>query len=79
MATLAMILAVIGYIISLVGGIWLLVVAFQEGIGWGLACLLLPFVSIVFVILHWEDAKSPFLTSLAGGVALILASVLKGM
>jgi hypothetical protein len=36
MEGVAMVLLVGGYIAALVTGIWLLVVAFQAGIGWGL-------------------------------------------
>ena len=37
MAILGMILMVVGGIAALVGGIWLLFLAFQEGVLWGLA------------------------------------------
>ena len=61
MSTIGMILQVVGVVIGLVGGIWLLVVAFQESIGWGIGCLLCGLVGIIFAIQHWEKAKKPFL------------------
>lgn len=64
MEILGAILMIIGAIISIVYGIILLVRAFQAGILWGLGYLFIPFVSLIFVIVHWEDAKSPFLKGL---------------
>jgi len=49
-------------IVSLVGFVWLCVLAFKEHIGWGLAVFFLsPIAAIVFAIKHWEDSKKPFL------------------
>lgn len=64
METIGIILIIIGSIISLVYGIILLIRAFQAGILWGLGYILIPFFAFVFVIVHWEDAKSPFLKGL---------------
>jgi hypothetical protein len=72
MSTIGMILQVVGVVIGLVGGIWLLVVAFQESIGWGIGCLLCGLVGIIFAIQHWEKAKKPFLIEIGGAV---LASI----
>ena len=78
MDTFGFILMMVGYLIGIIGGIWLLVVAFQQSLGWGLGCLLLPIVSIVFAIMYWDDAKVPFLTSLAGGVLIFFGKLLSG-
>lgn len=67
----------IGVIIALVFGIILLIKAFQESILWGLGYIFVPFVSLVFIIMHWDKAKSPFLKGLiaipfyAIGIALM--------
>lgn len=71
-------LVILGSILLLGGGIWLLVVAFQESIWWGLGCLLIPFVSLVFVIMHWSESKGPFFVQIAGLVVLVLGAVLSG-
>jgi hypothetical protein len=68
-------LLIVGMILGVVGGIWLLVVAFKESVWWGLGSLLLPFVSLIFVIMHWQVSKKPFLISVAGGVLLGIAAV----
>ena len=64
----------VGIIISAFGGIWLLVVAFQESVLWGLGCLFVPIVSLVFVIMHWEKGGKPFLISLGGGVIALIGT-----
>lgn len=47
-----MILLAVGFIISVVAGIWFLVVAFKQSVLWGLGCLFVPFVSLIFLIIH---------------------------
>jgi hypothetical protein len=73
---MAMLLVVGGYGAIIVGGIWLLVKAFTESIVWGLLCLFIPIAGLIFVITHWEDAKSPFLLQVAGIVLVVVAVVL---
>jgi len=75
---MGIVLLVLGIGCCVVGGIWLLITAFQESVGWGVACLLLPIVGLIFVFLHWEDAKKPFLISVAGNLLLIAAHAMKG-
>jgi hypothetical protein len=66
------ILFYIGVLISIVAGIWLLVVAFKTSVWWGLGSLLIPFVALVFVIMHWQVAKKPFLWNLLGAVLIVV-------
>jgi len=75
---MGMALLVIGIILSVIGGIWLLITAFQESVGWGLGCMLLPIVSLIFVFLHWEESKRPFLIGVAGNVLAIAGAALNG-
>lgn len=63
-------LHLVGEIIALIGGLWLLIVAFRTSILWGLACFI-PFVSLIFVFTHWEESKAPFLTSLLGAILIV--------
>ncbi|MBK1722468.1 hypothetical protein [Thiocystis violacea] len=70
--------AVLG-VIALAAFVWLLVVAFQTDILWGLACLFLPFATLIFGILHWDRAAKPFLAHLGSSfLALILTWVFVG-
>lgn len=64
----------LGGLIALVGAIWLLVVAFKKSIWWGLGSLFVPFVSLIFVILNWQDSKKPFLIQVAGVVLCLIGA-----
>lgn len=55
-----------------IGGIGTLIAAFSTGIWWGLGCLLISPVSLVFLILHWDVAKNPFFLQVVGLVAMLL-------
>jgi len=57
-----------GMLIALVASIGYLVAAFRVGFWWGLGCLFVAPVSLLFLILHWNVARKPFFISL-GGVA----------
>jgi hypothetical protein len=73
---MGMILVIVGTVIYLIGGIWLIVKAFQESILWGLGSLFIPLVGLVFAIMHWAECKKPFLYALAGFVLIILGTVM---
>jgi hypothetical protein len=64
METLGLICLLIGVVIALIYGLKLLILAFRTSILWGLGYLLVPFVGLIFVIVHWDKAGSPFLRSL---------------
>jgi hypothetical protein len=76
MEIIGLILLVIGGVISFVAGIWFLVVAFRESVLWGLGCLLIPFVSLIFLIIHWSEAKRPFLWSLLAIVPMVIGALM---
>ena len=66
------ILTMLGYGLAIIGGLWLLILAFQTSILWGLACFI-PFGGLVFVLLHWQESKGAFFTSLAGTLLIIFS------
>jgi ABC-type glycerol-3-phosphate transport system permease component len=78
MEMLGLVLMGIGTIISLVGGIWLLVEAFKTSVWWGLGSLIVPFVSLVFAIKYWGRASRPFLISIGGAVLTIIGGLMGG-
>lgn len=62
--------ALVGWLISVVFSILLLVRIFKvSGPLWGLGSIFVPFVSLVWLVMNWEEGKDPFLKSL-GGVAI---------
>ncbi len=63
----------LGLAILVIGGFWLIIEAFKTSILWGLGCLIITPVSLVFIFVHWDKAKSPFILQLVG-LALIIAN-----
>jgi hypothetical protein len=78
MAFLGMILFGIGLILALIGGLWIVVIAFKESVIWGLGSLLIPLVALIFVAQHWAAAKKPFIVEVVGIGLIILAQALGG-
>ncbi len=66
----------IGFLISFVGGIMFLIAAFRESVLWGLAVIFVPFASLAFLIIHWQEAKKAFLLQIVGVILSIMAAVL---
>lgn len=70
---LAVVLLIIGALISLAGSIWFIVVTFQTSIAWGICCLFVPFASLVFLFVHWDESKKPLLLSLTAVIPMGIA------
>jgi len=66
-------LVYLGLAVFIVGGIGTLIAAFKVGFVWGLACFIPP-VSLLFLVLHWDVAKNPFLLQLAGFALVLFGS-----
>lgn len=62
-------------VLALIAMIWytlvIIYIAFKESILWGLIVLFIPFGMLVFVCLHWQETKSPFLISIAAWIICI--------
>ncbi|MCU0304249.1 MAG: hypothetical protein MUC56_09365 [Thermoanaerobaculales bacterium] len=74
MELVALLLLVAGGLVGLVAWVWLLVLAFRVGLGWGLAVLLLGWTWIPIValaVLHWPRVKRPFIL---WGVGVVLSA-----
>lgn len=59
-------LAYLGLAVFIIGGIGTLIASFKTSILWGLGCLFIAPVSLIFLILHWDVAKNPFFLQLVG-------------
>ncbi len=79
MTTLISLLVIGGGIVSFVGGIMIVIEAFKESVGWGLASLFVPFVFIVFAAQHWETCKKGFKIWAIGFGVCVVAGVLGGI
>jgi hypothetical protein len=70
-------IGIAGTIALFAGSIWFLVVAFQQEIIWGLACLFIPFVSLIFLIKYWNKASKPFAVWVAGILGILLGKLIR--
>ncbi len=70
-----MLLIYLGFAIVLIGGIGFFIAAFKNSLLWGLGCLFFYPISIVFLILYWQDAKNPFFLQLIGIFIVFLGAM----
>jgi hypothetical protein len=70
-------LLIVGGILTVVGAIWQLIVTFQISVMWGIGSLVLPLVSLIFVVMNWDAMKKPFLTQVAGIALIVIAAMNK--
>ena len=72
------ILILIGFIIGLIFVLQILILAFKESRVWFIGSLIIPFVMLIFVIMHWEKAKSPFLKGLIAIPFYVIGAIMVG-
>ena len=63
-----------GLVVFVIGGLGTLIASFKTSFLWGLGCLLLAPVSLIFLIVHWDVAKNPFFLQLFGLAIMLAAS-----
>ena len=68
------ILFFIGFLVFFIGGIGTLIAAFRTSIWWGLGCLFIAPVSLLFLITNWGNAKNPFFLQLVGVGIMLLSN-----
>ena len=78
METLGQVLVIVGGITTVIGGIRLIIAAFRTKILWGLGCLFMFPIMLLYTLLNWSAAKGPFLNYLAGIVLLIVGVAMAG-
>jgi hypothetical protein len=66
----------VGILVSLICNILILIKAFKESVWWGLGYLFVPFVSLIFVILHWARTWKPFVISAIATVVIVVQAYL---
>lgn len=72
-------LLALGGVISIVGSVWFLIVAFQESVLWGLVVLFFPLASLVFLFVHADRAFAPFLVQIWGVAMVFLGAFVLGV
>ena len=78
MEALGTLILLVGGLAILVGNIWFLGEAFRTSILWGLGCIFIPFVSLIWLVSNWDRGRAPFLVSLAGGGVAFLGMMIGG-
>ena len=73
---MSLFLGAAGLLLIAGGSLYILVRAFTTSVRWGVGCLLVSPVMIVFAMLHWDDAKAGVLATVAGTVVLFLGGML---
>ncbi len=75
---LALIPMVLGWLMAFAGGVWVLVVAFQDDVMQGLLCMFVPFYGLIYIITHFEETKKPLLLEVVGTVLAIVGGCVGG-
>lgn len=65
-------LVIVGGFVALIAGLWFLVCAFRQHVLWGLAVLFLPFAALIFLIVHWAEARGAFFAQLFGTILCVI-------
>ena len=52
-----------GLVLCFLGGLWITVLAWQRGILWGLGCLFIPVIQLIYAALNRRETKSAFFSS----------------
>lgn len=64
-----------GVLVVLAGWLMVLMAAFNDNVLWGLIILLFPIAGLIFILTHWEETKSAFLTYI-GGLGLVFVGAI---
>ena len=75
---ISQIIMIVGIVIMIVGGIFFIIETFRESILWGIGCIIISPIAIIFAFLHWDVSKSPILIQLAGLAVTLLGGSLGG-
>lgn len=60
----------VGIIVFFIGAVWFLAEAYHRSIFSLLGCLLIPFLSIIFLVKYWWKMRRPFFVSMFGVVTI---------
>lgn len=69
-----MLILIVGLTVSVAGWIVFLGVAFRENFFWGLSCMCVPLLSLIFAFTHWQDARKGYLVHVVGALAIIVGA-----
>ena len=59
-------LALVGVLLAVIGNLWIVVLAFRTGLLWGLGCLFVPLVGLVYCALNFRETWKPLVLAIIG-------------
>ena len=71
---LAIVPGTVGVLALLGGHFWVLAIAFSDEFIHGIACLVVPFYHVYYLLTHFEETKKPFFLQLFGFVIIMMTS-----
>ncbi|MFQ3651059.1 MAG: hypothetical protein SNJ75_12055 [Gemmataceae bacterium] len=75
---LGFLVAILGFLISMTGGIWFIIVAFQDEPYHGILCLLCGPYALFYLLTHLDKTARPFFLQFAGTVIMFAGIALMG-
>jgi hypothetical protein len=72
------ILLFLGVVLTLIGGIWIIIEAFKESIVWGICSLIIPLVALIFALMHLDRTKRALIIYVVGLVLAFLGVSMGG-
>jgi len=76
MHSVGLAILILGWVLGLLGTLWVIVLAWQRSVLWGLVCLLVPIVQLVYIVAHWKEAKEGFFLQIFGFTLVIIATLM---
>jgi len=67
-----------GLIIFIIGGIGFLIATFKTSPLWGVGCIFIYPIQIIYLFAHWDSARKPFFIQLLGGFVMLFSAYLQG-
>lgn len=74
---MAGILILAGFGLTFIGAIMIAIAAFKESVLWGIGCLVVPLVALIFVIMHFKESKGGLMAYAAGIAAMLAGAVIR--
>ena len=78
MVVLGYTLLILGFLIGVVGEVMFLKIAYRRSLCWFFGCLIVPFVSLIFLLLNFKETAKPFGIAVVGFVLCCLGGRLAG-
>jgi hypothetical protein len=67
---------ILGWLAGFLGTLWIIVLAWQRSVLWGLIFLLVPIVQLVYIVAYWKEAKEGFFLRIFGFTLVIIATLM---